>query len=782
MEINLRQLNDQMVESTTASKEMRLSKNASSMVFQLFTKNVYSNPIGTVVREIASNCFDSHVEAKVNSPVLIKKIFDKQTNTTFISFIDFGVGMSPDRVDNIYGVYFESSKRVDNTQIGGFGIGGKTPLAYKRATGVGEGEYDNSFYVITVFDKMKYYYCVFEGQESPCINLLHSEATTEGNGTEVRIPVLEKDLEKFEKEMVRQLYYFENVIFEGFGFDKDGEKVYRNTAEILTNKYQIVRGQSFLYRGKEYSDNMHVCLGRVAYPIDYNVLGLSSSDYRMPIALRLEVGDINVTVSRESLDYSEATIKKLRSKLAEAKEELKSLLSKQYESIVSLEDYFKVKNAFGQLFFSNGTSINLGNIIQQKDVDFSNFKYNDLKLPSSANLFKFFFNVKTYGKKTRSRWNSSGFEGSYEGLLNKNNLMYFTGEFQRKLVKQAYLKDTLGTYYMISLKELNPKLVEEDVYELFKINLTQAIQILDGEVGIDYFDTLLEMQQEFFEIVQRHAKDYTTLVVPEDYVQQRKDKGLTKQMREQSISLHFVGSRSRYRVKLDKLFNYKEPIFYGSVEEENELRQGLRMFNGLFNSDIVINYYSYRDIFENRVSGNHIKSKNGTMVKDQRSIMFIMLSETNLKYMKFCKNANHISTLKHKLLYRKEDMIVQYFQNNGIINKYDELESLYKADYFTKIDMKTGKKINELKRYFAALPDSNRQNRIDAISDDLAKYFNISEIALTEKQLKISKKIDDLVKIQEQNSKTLSYLRVPSYSYSTPDAELLEIMKKVMVF
>jgi hypothetical protein len=64
--------------------------------------------------------------------------------------------MSPERIYDIYGVYFESTKRVDNTQIGGYGIGGKTPLAYKRYTGVGQDEYDNSFFVITTYNGTKY--------------------------------------------------------------------------------------------------------------------------------------------------------------------------------------------------------------------------------------------------------------------------------------------------------------------------------------------------------------------------------------------------------------------------------------------------------------------------------------------------------------------------------------------------------------------------------------------------------------------------------------------------
>jgi DNA topoisomerase VI subunit B len=216
MKMDMNVLGKHKVQSTTGTKKMRMSEHATSMVFQLFTKNVYSDPIGTVVREITSNCFDSHVEAGVNKPVLIKKTYDEQTDSYYISFIDYGVGMSPDRVENVYSVYFESTKRGNDNEIGGFGIGGKTPLAYKRSTGEGEGEYDNSFFVITNYNGTKYYYNVYEGVESPEFTCFHDEPTKEGNGTEIRIPILQRDISKFEDALKMQLYYFENVVFEGF--------------------------------------------------------------------------------------------------------------------------------------------------------------------------------------------------------------------------------------------------------------------------------------------------------------------------------------------------------------------------------------------------------------------------------------------------------------------------------------------------------------------------------------------------------------------------------------
>ena len=85
MKLNTHLLSNQESESTVVEREMTISSDKDSMVFQIVTKGIYSDPIGTVVREITSNCFDSHVEAKVDSPVVIRK--NKEENGFSISFI-----------------------------------------------------------------------------------------------------------------------------------------------------------------------------------------------------------------------------------------------------------------------------------------------------------------------------------------------------------------------------------------------------------------------------------------------------------------------------------------------------------------------------------------------------------------------------------------------------------------------------------------------------------------------------------------------------------------------
>ena len=439
MKMNLGTLNTLEIESTGGKeKKMHFSEDSQSIIFQMFSKNIYSNPIGSVVREITSNCFDSHIEAGVALPVLIKKSYDAASETHFISFIDFGVGMSPERINNVYSVYFQSTKRADNTQIGGFGLGSKSVLAYRRQTGLGENEYDNSFFVITVYNGIKYTYCIYEGNDSPVINEMFSEPTDEHNGTEVKIPVLEKDIQRFEAEMISQLYYFENIVFEGFNG--------------VSNDYKIVQGKTFLYRGEGVDSYIHVCLGRVAYPINYNVLGLSRGDYDIPVAIRLEIGEIMVNASRELIDYSDITIKLLKKKLEEVKKELTEMLTKQYEDIRTLEQYYNVKNNFGRLVMPNGGTIDLGEAIDKNKVSFVNFPYKDIDMLKENELFSTFFEVRMYGKKPARhnyRTRDEVFQHTIESLRTLNGMYYVEDDLTRKIVKQAYLKSIHPSRYYV---------------------------------------------------------------------------------------------------------------------------------------------------------------------------------------------------------------------------------------------------------------------------------------------------------------------------------------------
>ena len=769
----------QEVTSTMPIKKIGMSEDSQAIVFQMFAKNIYSNPIGSIVREITSNCFDSHIEAKVNTPIIIRKTFDKLTNTYYISFIDFGVGISPERMNNIFGILFNTTKNGDNTQIGGWGIGSKTPLAYRRSTGFGEAEYDNSFNVFTNYNGVRYEYVIYhrEGAKNPeyiLINGDNGEPTTEKNGSEVRITVLEKDINRFKNEMVKQLYYFENIVFEGFVDDAENMD---STEAILTNDYQIVRGKSFLFRGSEYSTYAHVCLGRVAYPIDYNILGLSGSDYRFPVAIRLEIGDIRVNVSRESLDYNEQTIKVLKAKLEEVKTEIKDLLTKQYQNIVTLEDYFRVKNEFGVLYMPNGGEFNVGSIIKMSDVDFSNFKYGFMKMPNDKQLFKFFFEAKLYGQKPKKKkynkysGEEEGFMGSYDVLMNKNgNLYYLEDDYVAKRIKNAYLKFNHATYFIITKNFIASKFVMSEVAELFNVHDELVKTDANGVKELTPFMTsLVELQEEYFEMVRRQCPDYDAIVVPEDFIMSRKaaKSMLSKEFRNSEISVKFAG-RGNDRLTLDILFKTNIQIFYGTKEDEYALRDARRLFGILFDEDMIV--YGYSDY-----------NKKFSNSKGKKAIIFLQISQSNIKYMQYCRNAKHVSKFNQQYLYRKADAVMNYFQAQNFSDKFENINSLYRSEYFSKVSPSWSKKVESITKFIDKTKKATKGKEWSYNRSELSRVYPISDIKLTKEQEQYATIVAELKEMDELNASTLQHINIP-YRLEYADDAFWTILKKVLVY
>ncbi|MFW6246814.1 MAG: hypothetical protein ACOC22_01415 [bacterium] len=759
MKYNISTYSDAEVTTTTVEKDISLSKDSQSIIFQMFSKNIYSNPIGSVVRELTSNCFDSHVEAGVKDmPVLIKKTIDNETDTHYISFIDFGVGMSPQRIDEVFSVMFSSTKRDSNDQIGAFGLGSKTPLAYKRSTGLGEGEYDNSYFIITVYNKIKYIYQVYEGNSSPRISLLHEEVTTEGNGTEIRIPVLKNDVVTFAREMERQLYYFENIVFEGF-----------EDYDMVENDYQILQAKTFFFRGTAYESTMHVCLGRVAYPIDYSALGLNRYEYQIPIALKLNVGDIGVTVSRESLDYSEKTIKVLKEKLEEAKQEIVGMLSKQYDNIVTLEQYFEVKSNFGMLNLA-GRNINLSNFIDKSKVNFKNFKYSDLgNIPNHKTLFNALFSYKRYGDKERAY--HSTFAGGYDDLKKYMDRLYFVdGEFNRKLLKQSYLKSQHKNYFIITKKSLDLRHNLYTIASLFNKRTNDLVvvdEVTNEQTPTPMYHKLVELRNEYFEIVKAYAEDYDALQVPDDFVASRKREKLDANILKSSIPVKLIGSYSKTRVAVKDLVEFNRTIFYGTMEDEADLITAHRLYNSLFNSgDIVTNY------------GTYYGKTNPFNLTKKRGIMFVMVAKNNMKIFKHCKKAYHVSEFKHKMLYRKEDMIMKYYNVDALLEKYYDISELYKSTNFALINAQWSDFAQEIKQEINNIP---KDLNLKYLRHELERFFDLSKAESVDKDL--LEKVEKLKMLEEANYEILEYINMPyRYDYLAEKPALVEILKKVMVF
>lgn len=731
MEINTKVLNENNIETSGEITSMKLDETSQAMVFQMFTGGLYSDPIGTVIREITSNCFDSHIEAGVDAPVIVR--MSKEVGGNYISFIDSGVGMSPERVKDVFGVYFKSTKQNTNSQIGGFGLGGKTPLAYAE-----------SFFIVTRYNGVEYVYNIFEGNNVPAIELISQTSTDQHNGTEVKVPVKAQDVDEFERKTLRQLYYFENVVFEGF-------------SEYVTNDYTIYNGNSFKLRGTDYSSYVHISYGNVAYPLDFEAVGLDRNVYQIPIALKIEIGELEgtgVTPSREAIKYSKHNVQIIKRKLNEAIDELIGMYSKQNENVVSLLDYYKAIGNKGILLIGN-TRINISKHVKKTESLYTNFKFKDLKIPSENFVLEYFYSIKLFGKKptryTQTRWDSS-----ISGLINRNNI-YLSLDFKRVNKKQSYLKSLSqdNNFYVVTENEfINHKNLgiltntsmndassfELDTYTLFEDDKAEAM--------------VLEFKSELETILLNNvAGIYEDVEIPEDFQVRKKTDKLSKEELKGKINYKNMAHGYRNVDTLERFTKYNGKIYYGFRDD----------------TDLLSNSVKYHDLLSDK---NANSFKTGTM--------FIQISKQNEKHMKALgKKAKHISMFNRVFLSRKYEMITDNMANGRLRNRYHELNEIFRnSNLIKEIDKDLYESHERIKSFL------NKNNITSWVFDLLVRnaktiFSNIEECA--DNKIKLYE--SDFVKLETlSKNKLLNWVSIPYYFDASSEDHMncVELIKKII--
>lgn len=156
----------------------------SSVIIDIIRKRIYSHPIRTLVGEYLSNGRDACIEADkecridVTLPTLLQPEFIVR---------DYGVGMSDERVREVFVRYGISTKRESKSQLGYFGIGAKSGWAYS-----------DSFIVESYYEGTHREYIADIGENKEGRLLLFKETPTEEeNGVRVRIPVNPSDVRNF---------------------------------------------------------------------------------------------------------------------------------------------------------------------------------------------------------------------------------------------------------------------------------------------------------------------------------------------------------------------------------------------------------------------------------------------------------------------------------------------------------------------------------------------------------------------------------------------------------
>ena len=168
-----------------------------STIIDILRNRLYSNPIRTLTQEYLCNGRDSHREAGKDHVPLRVTLPTRLESTLKIR--DYGVGLSPDRVRDVFVNYGSSTKRQDNVQTGGFGIGAKSAWAYT-----------DSFVIVSYHEGIARTYAAHTGKSSNgTLELINEESTTEDNGVEIQIPIKESDIEFFLNAVYRCTFFWD---------------------------------------------------------------------------------------------------------------------------------------------------------------------------------------------------------------------------------------------------------------------------------------------------------------------------------------------------------------------------------------------------------------------------------------------------------------------------------------------------------------------------------------------------------------------------------------------
>ena len=343
---------------------MSLDLDSAQVLMQMLSKNLYSDDIGSAIRECASNALDSHRRAGVDTPIVVSFKPSAASNYEFC-VEDFGIGLDADDVKNIISKYGKSTKRESNTELGMMGLGFKAPLAYS-----------SSFYFVCRKDGMERKYMMYEGEDVNTIDLLHEVPTTEGNGVKIIIPVRYQDAYQFRKKIKEQLCYFESVYFD---VPEDS---------TITNDFVISRHTHFQFSEMSTDDRVHICLDNVYYPLDFEKLGIDRIDF--PVGLRFSLSDgLYPTPNRESLRYTQEAKQIILSKLSNVADYFVNKYNEQLgegNDITSVINHLE-KNGH-RLTMPNGTPRTIDDFIKFSTIKVSIPEIDGVKLINFPSLYK----------------------------------------------------------------------------------------------------------------------------------------------------------------------------------------------------------------------------------------------------------------------------------------------------------------------------------------------------------------------------------------------------------
>jgi hypothetical protein len=356
------------IDSGEVLKEESFSIGNVGLVMNILTSKIYSDPKKALVQEVTSNARDAHREfGNPDRPIQIT-LPSKDAPNLIIR--DYGPGINPSRMSNVFTKYGKSTKRSDNKQTGGFGLGAKSPWAYSDSFQIITWVYENKDDVII----QRTYNAFLDETGRGKLALLDETESIEEHGTAIIVPIKLEDFDDFEYWVDRSCRYWE-VLPE---VKQNG--VICDAVFGCTNVecYTSVDWTLFSGVGTPFA-----LVDRIRYPIDINKIYKNEENIpsyikilgTFNIGIYFETGEIGLTANREDIELRDRSVVKY------LKDKLKRVYQELYNKI--LEDFNSVDDIIDVNLKWQDTPYHVRRLLDNK------ITWRDIKIPSSPILYDY---------------------------------------------------------------------------------------------------------------------------------------------------------------------------------------------------------------------------------------------------------------------------------------------------------------------------------------------------------------------------------------------------------
>jgi len=392
-----------------------------SKMFKILSDSLYSDKVMAVIRELSTNAYDSHISAGNKNP--FKVTLPTAANPNFI-VRDYGTGLSQTDMESLYTTYGASNKNDSNDFVGCLGLGSKSPFAYTK-----------SFTTSSYFNGRKYtYIAAIDDNGVPTLNLFDVSKTNEPNGLEISFAVKQYDFSEFSQKSIRIFHYFKmKPIIEGGVIPSLKDHAYSNKNIVISGEgWRVCRLSN---DNNHYPSTYHridsgivAIMGNIAYPVVASQLvgeqkaeqpdhiakwnrafGKADIDswksfvteilnQNLYLELDFGIGELEMDVSREGLQYTKAVINALREKTQgiylEMKEEFTKKISAAKTKVEAISTYYQLNNLAGGWGVGASWTDNKGkthNINSGEDLEY--------KIPAGKSLYV--INYRSAGYRSR---------------------------------------------------------------------------------------------------------------------------------------------------------------------------------------------------------------------------------------------------------------------------------------------------------------------------------------------------------------------------------------------